>query len=414
MKKKEYSIPNCPRVYRVVDVSQDGVEKTTGYFRVRKREKNQFTGQWTTSVKTFADFTAAKRFSKMRSMPPVVRDNLSDTFKEVFERFYVHKEKRQLRRGSLDGFRSRFEHLEFFQPLPMSKITPQIVDRWLDLIHDTDYKRLQRVNRLNYQHEYTLLSGIFNYYRNYENDSFIIPLLKRHREVACARPKDKQHERMHFLNEDEEIGFLNALKVEDRFHDLALLQLNTGLRIGEAAALQFRNIDFKKSELVICQHLDWPRRKGANIVVLPGTKSGASRWVPLTQECRDMLMRRKSTSKNDRVFTDPRNDNCWIAYRQIQYAYDRAFAKVSETVRGSHALRHTFAVRYLNQTKDIHALQRLLGHASLEETQGYAKYTNESVRQSFQLFKGGKAADLVPSTVPQNLVSNLRHVIQGT
>jgi hypothetical protein len=47
-------------------------------------------------------------------------------------------------------------------------------------------------------------------------------------------------------------------------------------------------------------------------------------------------------------------------------------------------------------TKDIYALQRTLGHVSLEETQTYAKYTNESARNAFKLFKGGKIEDSNP------------------
>ncbi len=117
-----------------------------------------------------------------------------------------------------------------------------------------------------------------------------------------------------------------------------------------------------------------------------------------------MQVRRQAQAPSSIVF--PNAEGAWLTYRAIQAAYDRAFAKAQLVHRGTHTLRHTFAVRFLEETKDIYALQRVLGHATLEETQRYAKYTLESVRRAFQLFKGGtsEAEDmpLVPQLVPRN------------
>ena len=49
---------------------------------------------------------------------------------------------------------------------------------------------------------------------------------------------------------------------------------------------------------------------------------------------------------------------------------------------------NTFAVNFLRETKNIHALQKLLGHADLVETQRYAKYSDESTKEAFALFDG--------------------------
>lgn len=406
MQRKEIIIPNCPQVYRLVEIDGAGKAHPTGKFRVRKRVKNDLSGKWSTRTKTFSSIIEAKSFARANYKPLKNSQTNKASFKEVFDRFIVHKRiKKQLRRGSLDGWESRYYHLKFFEAFPVHLINARVVDRWLDLLHDPRYKEAHSAGRLDYKKEYSLLSGILKYYRNYENEDYMVPLLDRHREVACTRPRDKIKSEVRFLTEDEEKQFLDALvHKEPVFRDLALFQLHTGARIGEASALEFRNIDFRKGEVHIAQHLDWPRRKGGETNVLAGTKTGANRWVPLTQECKTMLLERMRNAKSQIVFPDPRTDSSWLAYRQIQFVYDRAFVQVSDTVKGSHSLRHTFAVRYLNATKDIHALQKLLGHATLEETQVYAKYTSESVRKSFQLFRGGQAKEtegLVPQLVPQ-------------
>lgn len=167
-----------------------------------------------------------------------------------------------------------------------------------------------------------------------------------------------------------------------------MFQLHTGARVGEAAALEFRSVSFNENEVRLEQHLHWERKKGSRIGVLPGTKGGPSRRVPLTSECREMLLKRNRTGSS-KVFESPKEG--WLTYRMIQNNYDRVFKKMCIPHRGTHTLRHSFAVRFLEQTKDVYALQKLLGHADLKDTMRYAKYTNESVRRSFQLFRGGLA-----------------------
>lgn len=401
---KEVSIPKVQQVYRLVIVSDDGRETPTGQFRVRKRIKNPATGKWTTHTRTFDDFNEAKRFAKAEYSAPIAQAaNRETEFKTVFERFMLRKEREQkLARGTLEGCRTRYAHLKFFEGMDVLEIGPRVVDRWLDMLYDPEYMKLQKKTRESFRQEYSLLHNIFTYFQNYEDDQFRSPLLKRHRERACATSRASKGDNIRFLNDDQEIKFLAQLKQKQTFHDLALFQLHTGARIGEAAGLDFADVDFVRNEVTIRRHLDWPRRKGAQIEMRKGTKGGPSRVVPLTAECRAMLLRRKSSSINPRVFTRPDGD--WLRYRAIQEAYDRAFARIGTDIRGTHSLRHTFAVRYLEQTKDIHALQKLLGHVSLEDTLRYAKYTYESVRQSFQLFRGGKATNVepfVPRAVPQ-------------
>lgn len=118
-----------------------------------------------------------------------------------------------------------------------------------------------------------------------------------------------------------------------------------------------------------------------------------------------MLKRRQAEAKSTTIVF-PNTGGEWLTYRAIQAAYDRAFQNAKLVHRGTHTLRHTFAVRFLEETKDIYALQRVLGHATLDETQRYAKYTLESVRKAFQLFKGGGeealGSPLVPQLVPRN------------
>lgn len=398
MQTKEVKVPGLPQVYRLVEVEENGKDRATGRFRVRKRIK--VGGKWTTRLQTFDRYDDARAFAKIRFVQSDVKGR-SDLFEDVLSRFLLHKKLReQLAEGSLDGYRNRSRHLRFFEGLTMSQISPKAVDAWLDLLLDPAYRASQHKTRVSYEHEYFLLSGVFTYYRNCEEEGFKTPLLNRHREIACKRDRDKPMVDLRYLSAEEEISFLSALSSE-LIRDFALFQLHTGTRVGEAAALEFRNLNFHRDEIQITQHLHWERKKGAKTGVLPGTKGGPSRRIPLTDICKEML---KLRQRNGSSIVFGAANGSWLSYRAIQNAYDRAFKKLGLPHRGTHSLRHTFAVRFLEQTKDINALQALLGHADLKETLRYAKYTNESVRSSFKLFRGGQAlgGEDVPQLVPRH------------
>lgn len=405
MPLKEIKVPNFPHIYKVVDVDYLGTARPTGQFRVRRRFRQD--GRWTTLTRTAQSFDEAKRFAKQPLTVPVLRSLTAEqvTFKEAFAKFMRHKEhERKLAKGTIAGYWARYEHLKFFEPMSVSSINARTLDAWIDLLLDPAYLGAQQGSRICYDHEFTLLTTFFRYYRNFIDDTFVIPVLDRHRQRACARPKSAEPE-IRFLNCDEEQRFLEALSRWPVIRDIAMFQLHTGARIGEAAAMEFRNVDYLRGEVRIAQHLHWERHKGGQTHVVPGTKTGPTRNVPLTSECKEMIRSRQATASSSITFAD--SDGRWLLYRAIQDIYDRAFRKAGLPHRGTHILRHTFAVRFLDQTKDIYALQKLLGHTDLKVTQVYAKYSNEAVRRSFQLFRGGMSNDNetpVPQLVPRGSV----------
>lgn len=394
MFKKDVKVINYTSIYKVVEVDATGRENPTGIFRVRKKIK-EF-GRWTSIVRTFDRFEDAKRFAKanyVKTMRSSVKGR-SNFFRDVFSRYLAHKEREmKLSSATLDGYKNRAMHFLLLNDISIDEVKPKTVDAWIDLLLDPDYLKKQHSTRINYSHEFSLLSGVIRYYRNYENEDFVSPLLDRHRLRTCARGRTDISE-IRFLTANEQSKFLEHIMGKQVFHDLALFQLNTGARIGEAAALEYKSVDFDQNEVRIERHLHWERKKGARIEVIPGTKSGPNRIVPLSAQCRNMLWRRKECAASANVFPGT-GENEWLQYRSIQNAYDQIFKKMDLIHRGTHTMRHSFAVSFLNEVKDIYSLQKILGHSDLEETQRYAKYSQESVRRSFQLFKGGVDADVI-------------------
>ncbi len=386
MSKIDRAVPKHPQIYRVHDVDSLGKMSPTSTYRVRKRVK--VNGKWSTKVTTFSSFEDAKHFARQK-FDINVMGAIQMRFSEVLSKFLHHKEFEELRApGTIHGYRSRAKHFKFFDDLSMRDITPQVIDGWANLMLDPQYKALQQSSRADYDHELTLLSAILRYHREYWDETYVVPIMRRHRKRLCPHRKCKDEIR--YLSGEQELLFLEALKPWPVVHDIALFQLHTGARIGEAAAMDFGAVEFVKHQVHIRQHLHWDRVKKGQISILKGTKAGPDRTVPLTSECLDMLRHRYQTRSGSVVFADPKRVTGWMHYRSIQAIYDRAFERLGFSHRGTHTLRHTFAVRFLEQTKDVYALQRALGHTDLEMTMRYAKYSNDSVRKAFQIFRGGR------------------------
>jgi integrase/recombinase XerD len=55
-----------------------------------------------------------------------------------------------------------------------------------------------------------------------------------------------------------------------------------------------------------------------------------------------------------------------------------------ENEKSVHALRHSYAVEFYKQQKDLRALQKQLGHASIETTQIYADVTAQDIQKQIR------------------------------
>jgi integrase/recombinase XerD len=138
-----------------------------------------------------------------------------------------------------------------------------------------------------------------------------------------------------------------------RAHTLALLLLDTGLRISEALSLGWERVDFD------------------NLVLTVAGKGGKHRVIPFSLECRRVLYRWKQRGRSDLLF--PTKSGVQTSKRNVQRDMKVLGARVGITgVRFSpHTLRHTFAVSYLRAGGNLFYLSKILGHTTVTTTQRY-------------------------------------------
>jgi integrase len=142
-------------------------------------------------------------------------------------------------------------------------------------------------------------------------------------------------------------------------YPLALLLARTGMRIGEAVALQWDDIDFDKSVITI------RRSKSRTIIDTP--KSGKSREVDMSNQLLTVLKDRKSEMSNYWVFPGVTSETLdATAWRRRTFNKMVVLAGLKKM--RVHDLRHTYASLMLEQGKALIYIQRQLGHHSIQIT----------------------------------------------
>lgn len=174
------------------------------------------------------------------------------------------------------------------------------------------------------------------------------------------------------LTEEEQELLVATLRADS--HPAApLLEfiLESGLRVGEAQALSWRNIDFKRQCMTIRATALNTRQDRVDIQASPKTRSSV-RTIPLSTRAMEILSENKKEARSEFVFTDETANP--LNYGRIAKRYKHACKAAGVQHCGVHSLRHTFATNCYYKGCDIKILSKLLGHSSTNIT--YNTYIN--------------------------------------
>lgn len=155
--------------------------------------------------------------------------------------------------------------------------------------------------------------------------------------------------------------------------DVAILILDTGLRVGEVLALEWKEIHPEPADGARFGYLH----------VRDGKSRLARRNVPLTARVRAMLERRKAANGSPWVFAED-------AVRPILISsLDDLHKKLRQTLKLSgefvlHSLRHTHGTRLGESGADVFTIVRLMGHSSVTVSQRYVCAMPEALEQAVE------------------------------
>ncbi len=145
-----------------------------------------------------------------------------------------------------------------------------------------------------------------------------------------------------------------------------LLTMYTGLRIGELAALKWRDIDFKRNVLTVNKTLQRVNSKdglGRVVITNPKTKN-ANREIPINNEFA-LFLKKVRTKNDDYILTGKEK---YLEPRTYRKYFTKFLKRNNISVVKFHSLRHTFATNCIRLGADYKTVSELLGHASVNIT----------------------------------------------
>lgn len=153
-------------------------------------------------------------------------------------------------------------------------------------------------------------------------------------------------------------------------YGVAILMLESGLRIGEALALDWGDVVWPRNAIKVHRTLIRMSSEATTFVQeTPKSKTG-KRMIPLSEEALEMLekLRLKRGVSDGYVFSRPDNVEMPYSYSSVEFHIRRLCKDLGIPYRGLHAFRHTFATNCYERGCDVKILSKLLGHADVAIT----------------------------------------------
>jgi integrase len=172
----------------------------------------------------------------------------------------------------------------------------------------------------------------------------------------------ENNSRVRFLSEDEESRLFSVLpKI---YHNLVLVALHTGIRLGEQLRIRWEDINFAQ-----------------RLLTVKDSKPGEGRHIPLNESVLETLQ------------AIPRMINCPCVFyteegkqrKQLPRQWKKWVTEAGIEDFHWHDPRHNFASRSVMAGVDLYSVKELLGHQSIEMTQRYAHLSPNHLKQAVEV-----------------------------
>lgn len=217
--------------------------------------------------------------------------------------------------------------------------------------------------------------------------------------LQIYKPKSKKNtkEIRALTLEEEKLLIQNLVTNQNKVYSLIyLIQLFTGMRIGEVLALTISDIDFNNNQININKTLT--RDVNYNVIIKESTKTRAGeRIIPLPRMVRKMLEEQVNLTinNNKEALFLTKNGNYIDSRDANKFLKNQLNEFMDSTDISSHNLRHTYITRCAESGINPSVLKKLVGHKDIETTLGiyttvYDNFTKSEMNKIQSYYKKNK------------------------
>lgn len=197
-----------------------------------------------------------------------------------------------------------------------------------------------------------VLNNFFQFIKKYYVSNFDVVLEFKLSKDEKVREKQK----VKYIENNEIENILKSIK-NNTVRNIAILQLNTGLRIGEVLALSPSDVDYKNKTITV------NKTKLENGQITPPKTLSSIRTIEVSDYILKILLDFSSTSKF--IFK--------VSYRTILNA-------LQPLNINSHIFRHTHVALLIEQNVPIKVISERLGHSEISTTLNIYTHVTENMK----------------------------------
>ncbi|GLV61745.1 site-specific integrase [Bacillus mycoides] len=263
--------------------------------------------------------------------------------------------------------------LKDFKPVLYQKFINSLVDagysrRTIEIVHGTMYNAMEK--------------------------AIILEKIQKNPCVGVEIKVKAKEPEVKFIESDRIAEFLReAYKYDYIYWIFYNALIETGMRKGEAGALQWTDIDLKEKTITINKSLDFRLASKSPEMMFGDTKNyNSKRTITISEGlASDLRFHQKYQNQNKIALNDCycfefnlvfcRNDGNYLPKSSLFNSFSRILKKANLPSLPIHSLRHTHAVLQLEAGASMKYLQERLGHGSMQITADVYSHISKKLDQ---------------------------------
>ncbi|GGC89229.1 site-specific integrase [Thalassobacillus devorans] len=300
---------------------------------------------------------------------------------EVYKKDEVRENTYKLHKYSIE------KHiLPFFKDLMLDQLNPTRYQKFINELADKGLSK-------------RTIENIHSTMSNAMKKAVILSKIKTNPCIGVTLKGKTKEKEINYLEKEALSQFLQeAYRYGYEYGFFFKILLETGLRKGEAAALQWKDIDLVNGTINVTKTLNFSAKNDTEVFGSPKTKN-SKRLITISDGLVEELKKHQLHQKKDKLtcgsmynhslnLVHCRKDGSFLRKSSLHNAFRKIKSRANLPDIAIHALRHTHAVLMLEAGVDMKYIQERLGHKSIQITSDiYAHISKKLEDNNFKKYQ---------------------------